>query len=76
VIESTSIPSRRATHECPSSCSAIDARKSRDATTAIPRYVLWDRPGFCDGNTPSFSDQTISATTASRLQLSRTSTPP
>ena len=46
VIESTSIPSRRATHECPSSCSAIDARNSRDATTAIPRYVLWDRPGF------------------------------
>ena len=43
---------------------------------AIPRYVLWDRPGFCDGKTPSESDQTISATTASRLQLSRSSTPP
>jgi hypothetical protein len=51
-------------------------RNSRDATNAIPRYVLWDRPGFCDGKTPSLSDQTISATTASRLQLSRSSTPP
>jgi hypothetical protein len=35
-----------------------------------------DRPGFCDGKTPSVSDQTIRAKTASRLQWSRTSTPP
>ena len=37
VIESTSIPSRRATHECPSSWSRIDAKNSRAATMAIPR---------------------------------------
>ena len=35
-----------------------------------------ERPGFCDGKTPSVSDHTISAKTASRLQLSRTSMPP
>jgi hypothetical protein len=37
VIESTAIPSRRATHECPSSWSRIDARNSRAATIAIAR---------------------------------------
>ena len=36
VIESTSIPSRRATHEWPSSWSRIDAKNSRAATIAAP----------------------------------------
>ena len=76
VTDSTSIPSRRATHEWPSSWSRIDARNSRAATIAAPRYAPSDRPGFCDGKTPSASDQTIRAKTAIRLQWSRTSTPP
>src|SRR4051794_36394218 len=76
VIPSISMPSRRACHACPSSCRRSEAKNSRAATTAIARCTPRERPGFCEGKTPSASDQTIRAKITSQLQLIRTSTPP
>jgi len=76
VIPSISMPSRRACHACASSCRSSETKNSRAATIAIARCTPRERPGFCDGKTPSASDQTIRAKITSQLQLIRTSTPP
>ncbi len=76
VIPSISTPSRRACHEWPSSCRSSDAKNNTAATIAIARCTPPERPGFCDGKTPSASDQTIKAKITIQLQLTRTSMPP
>ena len=44
-------------------------KKANAATSAIAMYVPSESPGFCEGKTPTASDQTIKAKTTAQLQL-------
>ncbi len=75
VIPSISIPSRRAWTAWPSSCSRIEAKKTREATTAMAKYVLSPSPGLVSGKIPVASVHISRPRSSSTLQFRPILTP-
>ena len=75
-IESTSMPSRRATNEWPRWEPGRRQEQEINDSLRLRSCMPSERPGFSDGKTQCTSDQTMRAKTAIKDQWSRTSIPP